>query len=82
MKNVVSQYLYRKVLSTHQLSIREIRVLVITPPQAPVVQAWLRCKFDIPVGQSRTQSTINEVSFSFELADYSLDPKVSKPPCS
>ncbi|EFP86402.2 uncharacterized protein PGTG_12358 [Puccinia graminis f. sp. tritici CRL 75-36-700-3] len=75
MKKAVSQYLYRKVLSTYQLSIREIRVLVITPAQAPSVQAWLRCKFDIAVGQSRTQSTINEVSFSFELADYSLDLK-------
>ncbi|WAQ83094.1 hypothetical protein PtA15_3A461 [Puccinia triticina] len=73
MKKVVSQYLYRKVLSTHQLSIREIRVLVITPIKAPVVQAWLRCKFDIAAGQSRTQSSINEVSFSMELVDQHVD---------
>ncbi|KAI9614764.1 hypothetical protein H4Q26_009156 [Puccinia striiformis f. sp. tritici PST-130] len=76
LKKVVSQYLYRKVLSTYQLSIRRIQILIITPPKAPVAQAWLRCKFDIAAGQSRTQSSINEVSFCIELLDQSLDLQV------
>jgi len=73
MKKVVTQYLYRKVLSTHQLSVREMRVLIITPVEIPVVQSWLRCKFDLAAGQSLAQSSINEVSFSIELVDHSFD---------
>ncbi|PLW16339.1 hypothetical protein PCANC_21158 [Puccinia coronata f. sp. avenae] len=73
LRKVVTQYLYRKVLSTHQLSVREIRVLIITPVKAPVIQSWLRCKFDIAAGQSHTQSSINEVTFSIELADQSFE---------
>lgn len=73
MKKVVTQYLYRKVLSTHQLSVREMRLLVITPVEVPVVQSWLRCKFDLAAGQSLAQSNINEVTFSIELVDQSFD---------
>jgi len=55
-----------------------MRVLIITPVEVPVVQSWLRCKFDLAAGQSLAQSSINEVSFSIELVDHSFDLQVSQ----
>lgn len=74
LKNVVSEYVYRRALSKRQLINQEIRVLIILPVGASVVQAWVRCKFGIKAGQNRAQCMVKETSISIELVDQSVNP--------